>query len=235
MIDAESFLASNPPRRRVEEQADGDGLQEAGPGDPERAEKEGPHGRRPRRSGGRRGRIPRPGGFGLASSSGEGQRRDDADDPVACREAALTLLDAAARSSGALAERLRRKGFQSQVVDDVIDRLLQVGLLDDRSYAEDLLRSCLGRDMGERGALNEMTRKGLPRSLAQEVVAQAAGEGLFVDSAYELGRKVAAKTRGLDMQVRRRRLWGAGGRKGHDPGLLSQVAADVFGSGDPLD
>ena len=181
----------------------------------------------------RRGRRPRVGGFG--GGSAPAAPRADADDADACREAALTLLDAAARSSGALARRLVDKGFDTNVVDQVVDRLTKLGLVDDQAYAQDLLRSCLHRTMGERGVLSEMTRKGLDPGLAAQVVAQASREGLFVDSAYELGRKVARKTAGLDLKVRKRRFWSAGSRKGHSPGLLNQVAADLFVSDDPLD
>ena len=181
----------------------------------------------------RRGRRPRAGGFG--GGSAPAAPRADADDADACREAALTLLDAAARSSGALARRLVDKGFDTNVADQVIDRLTKLGLVDDQAYAQDLLRSCLHRTMGERGVLSEMTRKGLDRGLATQIVAQASREGLFVDSAYELGRKVARKTAGLDLKVRKRRFWSAGSRKGHSPGLLNQVAADLFASDDPLD
>ena len=181
----------------------------------------------------RRGRRPRAGGFG--GGSAPAAPRADADDADACREAALTLLDAAARSSGALARRLVDKGFDTNVADQVIDRLTKLGLVDDQAYAQDLLRSCLHRTMGERGVLSEMTRKGLDRGLATQIVAQASRDGLFVDSAYELGRKVARKTAGLDLKVRKRRFWSAGSRKGHSPGLLNQVAADLFASDDPLD
>lgn len=181
----------------------------------------------------RRGRRPRAGGFG--ASSAPAAPRADAEDADACQEAALTLLDAAARSSGALARRLVNKGFDTNVVDQVIDRLIRLRLVDDQAYAQDLLHSCLHRTMGERGVLSEMTRKGLDPGLAAQVVAQASREGLFVDSAYELGRKVARKTAGLDLKVRKRRFWSAGSRKGHSPGLLTQVAADLFVSDDPLD
>ena len=181
----------------------------------------------------RRGRRPSAGGFG--GGSVHAAPRADADDTDACREAALTLLDTAARSSGALARRLVDKGFDTSVVDQVIDRLTRLGLVDDQAYAQDLLRSCLLRTMGERGVLSEMTRKGLDPELAAQVVAQASREGLFVDSAYELGRKVARKTAGLDLKVRKRRFWSAGSRKGHSPGLLNQVSADLFVSDDPLD
>ncbi|WP_236632688.1 regulatory protein RecX [Bifidobacterium xylocopae] len=153
---------------------------------------------------------------------------EDPNDEEACREAALTLLDAAARPRKALYERLTGKGYAPETVEGTVKRMEELGLVDDESYARSYLRYCLGRNLGERGALREMTRKGLETSLAERVVAQAAERGLFVDSAYELGRKLARRTRGMDPQVRKRRLWSAGGRKGHNPSLIRQVAGDLF-------
>ena len=145
-----------------------------------------------------------------------------------CREAALRLLDAAARPSGALRVRLLTKGYQPDVVDDVIHRLERVELLDDRQYAQAAIRYCAGRMMGFRGAVMELVRKGVDRQLAEEVARDANDQGTFTDAAWELGRRVAAKTRGLDPQVRLRRFWSAGGRKGHDSQTLHQVAHELF-------
>lgn len=146
----------------------------------------------------------------------------------ACREAALRLLDAAPRASGALRERLLGKGYEETLVEDVIERLTRVNLLDDRAYAESAVRYCAGRMMGRRGAVMELTRKGVDRPLAEQVTAEAERDGVFEDAAWELGRKVARKTAGLDRQVRQRRFWSAGGRKGHNPETLRRVAAELF-------
>ncbi len=158
-----------------------------------------------------------------------GQRgTDDPQSLDACREAALTLLDAAARPSGALRTRLLGKGYASDVVEEVIERLSAVNLIDDRAYAQSAVRYCIGRMYGRRGAINELVRKGVERPLAAEVVDEADKHGAFEESAWELGRSVEHKTRGLDRQVRKRRLWSAGGRKGHDPAVLQIVAHELF-------
>lgn len=157
---------------------------------------------------------------------------DDPADVEACREAALTLLDASARSSGSLVTRLVEKGYDEAVSQDVVARLVEVHLIDDEDYARGLVRSCAGRMMGERGTLMELSRKGVDAALAQSVVQQARQLGVFEDAAWELGRSVAAKTRGLDRQVRYRRLWSAGGRKGHDPSILREVAQELFSGTD---
>lgn len=145
-----------------------------------------------------------------------------------CREAALRLLDAAPRASGALRKRLLDKGFDESTVDGVIERLTCVNLLDDRAYAESAVRYCASRMMGEHGTIMELTRKGVDRALAQEVVHEAQQQGVFEDAAWELGRTVARKTKGLDRVVRQRRFWAAGGRKGHSPDTLRRVAAELL-------
>ncbi|WEV53533.1 regulatory protein RecX [Bifidobacterium sp. ESL0704] len=153
---------------------------------------------------------------------------DDPADPDACREAALTLLDAAARSSGALIKRLANKGYDPQVAEDVVMRLVDVHLIDDEEYARAVVRSCATRMLGFRGTAMELRRKGVDDGLARRVEAEAREQGVFEDAAWQLGRKVAAKTEGLELQVRRRRFWGAGGRKGHDPETLRRVAHELF-------
>ena len=162
--------------------------------------------------------------------SRRGSSSDDFDprDVDACREAALRLLDAAPRSCGGLRQRLVGKGYDERAVDAVIERLLELKLLDDRAYAESAVRYCLNRLMGEHGAAMELRRKGINPTLASRVVDEAAHQGLFEESAWGLGRKIYRKTQGLDRQVRLRRFWAAGGRKGHDPETLRRVAHELM-------
>lgn len=154
---------------------------------------------------------------------------DDPCDIDACREAALRLLDCSDRSSHALRERLIGKGYDETVADSVVVRLAEVGLINDEAYAQSVVRYCAGRMLGERGTLLELSRKGVDRALAQQAVNQARDAGVFIDSAWELGRRVAMRTAGLDPQVRRRRFWSAGGRKGHSPDVLRDVSESLFG------
>ena len=160
--------------------------------------------------------------------NGDSTAAKDPNDLDACREAALRLLDAAPRPSGALRERLIGKGYTSEVVDDVIERLTRVQLIDDEAYAQSAVRYCATRLMGCRGAVAELTRKGVDRRLAQQVCDEAESYGVFTEAAWELGRRTARKTAGLERDARRRRFWSAGGRKGHNPEILRQIAQELF-------
>ncbi|NEG79257.1 RecX family transcriptional regulator [Bifidobacterium avesanii] len=208
-----------------------------GADDDDRGRRGGRGGSGDRRTNGRgvKRRSPRRGGFAsrggaVAALAGDGgdDGPDDPRDADACREAALTLLDAAPRSSGALAQRLRDKGYAPDVADAVVARLIEVRLIDDEAYAQSVLRACVGRDLGARGAVQELARKGVDRDLAARAVAEASEHGVFEECAWSLGRQVAAKTAGLERDVRLRRFWAAGGRKGHNPETLRAVARELF-------
>lgn len=160
--------------------------------------------------------------------AGVSRTPDDPNDLDACREAALRLLDAAPRPSSAMRERLIGKGYAPEVVDDVIARLIRVRLIDDEAYAQSAVRHCASRLMGYRGAVMELKRKGVDRQLAQHVCDEAESQGMFAEAAWELGRRTARKTAGLDVEVRKRRFWSAGGRKGHDPEVLREIAQELF-------
>ena len=110
----------------------------------------------------------------------------------------MRLLDAAPRPSGALRERLIGKGYTSEVVDDVIERLTRVQLIDDEAYAQSAVRYCATRLMGCRGAVAELIRKGVDRRLAQQVCDEVESYGVFTEAAWELGRRTARKTAGLE-------------------------------------
>lgn len=110
----------------------------------------------------------------------------------------MRLLDAADRPSGALRDRLIDKGYDDETVAAVVDRLIEVGLVDDESYAQSAVRYCVGRLMGYRGAVMELARKGVDRPLAERVCDEARMSGVFEDAAWELGRRSAAKTQGMD-------------------------------------
>ena len=165
---------------------------------------------------------------GRVANRGSERAMPDPNDLDSCREAALRLLDAAPRPSGALRERLVGKVYAIEVVDDVIDRLERVQLINDEAYAQSAVRYCASRLMGRRGAVMELIRKGVDRGLAQHVCDEAEAEGVFSEAAWELGRRTARKTTGMDCDVRKRRFWSAGGRKGHNPDILRQVAQELF-------
>lgn len=118
------------------------------------------------------------------------------DEENKCQEAALRLLDAAPRSSGALRTRLIAKGYEEETVGKVIRRLVSSRLIDDGQYARSMVQYCLSRFLGEYGTRQELRKKEVEGPLITAVVEEAREAGKFENSAYELALKVSKKPAG---------------------------------------
>ena len=102
-------------------------------------------------------------------------QRSDAENK--CQEAALRLLDAAQRPSGALRERLIAKEFSVETVDTVVNRPMNLGLVDDEAYARSAVRHCVSRSLGKAEPSWSLNAKVLTHPLAMQAVQEAQEEG----------------------------------------------------------
>ncbi len=148
----------------------------------------------------------------------------EADPRAVARAIVLRQLTGSPKSRSQLEKALARKGCDPQVATEVLDRMEQVGLVDDQAYAQMLVRSKqAGRGLARRALAHELRQKGV----ADDVAAGALDE---VDPEAERARAhdlVAKKLRsmhGLDRLVQTRRLAGMLARKGYG----SEVAMRVF-------
>lgn len=87
---------------------------------------------------------------------------------------ALDILSRRDHSEAELALKLRRKGVGEGEVEAVVARLRELGYLNDRRLAERIAESALaaGRMVGPRLS-RELRRRGIPRDLAAEAMAQS--------------------------------------------------------------
>ena len=118
--------------------------------------------------------------------------------------AALALLTGRALTVGELKERLRRRGYDADAIDETSARLLEYGYLDDRrtavTWAESAARI---RGLGPRRLREGLAKRRLPRDLVEETVA-----GLFASGDEQqlalsvLGKWVRAKGPAVDTASR---------------------------------
>ena len=90
------------------------------------------------------------------------------DDPV---PAAIGLLARRAHSRSELRIKLRRRGYAVEAVDTAIARLVELGYLDDRSFAQGLVRR-RGAVRGPLALSAELAAKGVDRAQADAAVAE---------------------------------------------------------------
>lgn len=140
---------------------------------------------------------------------------------------ALSILDRAPRSAADLRARLIAKDVTPDIADALIERYVEVGLLDDAGLAARIARTRHAeRGLAPMAIAAELRRKGFG-----DADVQAALEPLDTDSQRDMARELAAqrlrRLAGLDQATQSRRLMGYLGRKGYSPSLVAGIVRDL--------
>ncbi|NYE69338.1 regulatory protein RecX [Microlunatus parietis] len=152
----------------------------------------------------------------------------DADPEATARSIVLRKLTGQARTRQELADALADRDVPDDAAGAVLDRMEEVGLVDDRGFARDWVESRQSRRQLSRSAIRrELTAKGVDRDHIDEALAE-------VDDSDELGaaralaeKKVRSMSK-LEPQVRYRRLAGALARRGFPSHVTTQVLDEVL-------
>lgn len=133
------------------------------------------------------------------------------------------------RSGHELRGRLRRAGFEDDEIDQALADLEDTGLVDDRRFAEELVRSRAGRRLeGNRAIRTELRGKGVSQDVADEVLATV--EGDEADRAFRLAASRAPRLASVQPEAAFRRLVGVLVRRGYAPDLARRAAANALGT-----
>lgn len=129
-----------------------------------------------------------------------------------------------------------RKEISPEVAERVLGRLDEVGLIDDRAFAEMWVRSRhTYQGVGRRALSVELRRRGVDNDTVAEAVA-AVDEDAEEERARQLVRKKLPSMRSVDHQAKIRRLVGMLARKGYTQGLAYRVVKDELSTvGDETD
>ena len=154
--------------------------------------------------------------------------RDGEPDPHdVARQIVLRQLTMAPRSRAQLEDKLRQRGCAEEMARVVLDRMEEVGLVDDEAYAGMLVRSQrTGRGLAKRALRAELRKKGVDDELAEA----ALGDVSDADEREEARRLVDKKLRamhGLGVQVQTRRLAAMLARKGYSGELAFAVIREA--------
>jgi len=139
-------------------------------------------------------------------------------------ERALRLLAVRQRTRRELATRLVRAGFATDEVAAELDRLQEVGLVDDVRFATEFVEHALDRRLeGRRSVAAGLAAKGLDRALIDDALESAAGDD--GDRLARLAQARAGRLRNLPPEAAHRRLVSFLIRRGHEPGASRAAAA----------
>jgi regulatory protein len=146
--------------------------------------------------------------------------RASIDDPEVVLAAALRFLEARARSAAEVRRRLLRAGYREELVDGAIERLAELGVLDDEAFARAWVESRdRARPRGERALRSELAKKGIDRQLTDDVLDVRETENPDADAAAArrvLERHASALARVADPRARRQRAYALLARSGFD-------------------
>lgn len=124
-------------------------------------------------------------------------------------------------SRGQLDRKLRDLGHDGPVREAALDRMTSAGLLDDRAYAEALIRQIKrSRPAGARLLRQKLYEKMIDRKLIDAVLAEQRDPEGDADAAAQLARQRAAQLQRLDPVTRQRRIYGLLARRGFDPDTI---------------
>lgn len=113
---------------------------------------------------------------GLVLSTEDLDLLEDQDRPHLARSRALATLATRDRSVSEMEARLAQAGFTDGVIGETLQWLTGLGYLDDRRYAERYSAEKLKTGWGERRIRVELARRGVDRTLVDEVLLQLGGD-----------------------------------------------------------
>lgn len=144
-----------------------------------------------------------------------------------CREAALKLLERTRRTRRDLERRLKEKDFDAATIATTLDRLTEVGLIDDVEYARAWLAGRWGRKpSGWRRLVQELRAKGISEEdaeRARELLSERGSAPDEVGSAAKLVAQARKRYARLEPQAQRQRLYALLARRGYDGDVIRRA------------
>lgn len=144
------------------------------------------------------------------------------------RQIVLRQLTNSPKSRAQLEEALAKRECDPDVAASVLDRMEEVGLVDDEAYAGMLVRSQqAGRGLARRALAQTLRQKGVSDEVA-EFVLDEVDPAEEEDRARELVDRRLRRLHGLEVVVQQRRLAGMLARKGYPLEVSMRVIREAL-------
>ncbi|MEI7744060.1 MAG: regulatory protein RecX [Chloroflexota bacterium] len=174
--------------------------------------------------------------------------RGEVEDPAKVLDAAARYLEARPRSETEVRRKLRDLGYRSDLVEQTVARLIELGYIDDDAFARTWVDSRdRARPRGEHALRMELMRKGVERTVINGVIDERretahgpAAEDATPTAADEaaaarlLERKGAALQRETDPRRRVQRAYALLARNGFSPDVCARIARTVAAGPGPV-
>jgi regulatory protein len=136
------------------------------------------------------------------------------------RNVLLYQLSRGAKSAHTLRQILEKREIDAEIANSVIDRFIEVGLIDDLAYAETIVNSRRKfKGLAKSAIKRELSQKGVEVSIVEQATAEVTSEDELA-TAIDLAIKRAPRMAHLERDVRQRRLNGYLARKGYSSSIV---------------
>ena len=176
------------------------------------------------------------------------EQRSGVEDPAAVLEAGARFLEARPRSVAEVRRKLTGLGYRPELVAGAVERLAELGFLDDEAFARAWVESRdRAKPRGEHALRRELGLKGVDRGIVDAVLGDRRDDAIVAaealdqpavgpdDAAAErlLRRKLAPILREADPRKRLQRSYALLARNGFGPDVCSAVSRRVLAREDP--
>ncbi len=149
------------------------------------------------------------------------------------RNVLLYQLARSAKSAHQLRQILEKREIDAEIAESVIQRFIEVGLIDDKLFAETIVNSRRKFKGSSKSVIKrELVEKGVGSELIEDVVNEITAEDELA-TATDLALKRIPRLSALDRDVRQRRLFGYLSRKGYGSNVVlaaCKIAEDSLNS-----
>lgn len=146
------------------------------------------------------------------------------------RQTALRFLSHRMRTGREVRDKLTARGFDRGTVSTVVERLTEVGLINDAEYAAAFLRTSLKlRPRSYRVLLSELVKKGVSRETAGRAIAGSVELTPEVEAARRVMAKASRTYGRLPDGERRRKLFSFLARRGFSMDTISELLGEGNG------
>ena len=140
---------------------------------------------------------------------------------------ALKLLHYRSRSEKEIIQRLKRKGFDDNHINDTVEFLKSAELIKDNVLASELFRNATeNKLLGRKGIQAFLSNRGIKKDLASETLS-CLSEDTEKETALRLVEKKMKVLRNHPKNVIKRRLWGMLERRGFSAGVINYTLRSI--------
>lgn len=168
--------------------------------------------------------------IGQQLSEDDVQRLERAEHADRALRAAIRAIEQRPRSIAELRDRLQRKGFEAEAIEQALERLQQLELIDDAAFARRWIENRqLLRPRGPGALRNELRRKGIASALIDEALDDASLLGDIDAQAEQSARAVLHKyINAPDFNTFFRKLGGYLQRRGYNADITRILVKQLW-------